>query len=105
MMPMKTECEKWKDALLSAALGSAASELENHLAKCPECMRELTRLRARQQQIDALLPLVARGAGPQPGFEARVVAAAAAPHSPHPPRSSTLSFQWASARPVAALLF
>jgi hypothetical protein len=107
-MPMKTECAKWKDALVNAALaalaGPAAAELEDHLSRCPECARDLTRLRARQQQIDTLLPLVARGAGPQPGFEARVLAAAATLDSLHSPRSPKLWLRWALAGALAALV-
>jgi anti-sigma factor RsiW len=105
MMPMKTECANWKDALLNATLaGSSATELEDHLARCPECARELARLRARQQQIDTLLPLVARGAEPQPGFETRVLAAAAALNASHPPRSPKLWMRWAFAGVMAALV-
>jgi hypothetical protein len=116
IMPMKNECTKWKkkDALLEATLAGSAGlmsdelanrELEDHLSRCPECARDLARLRARQQQIDAVLPLAVRGAGPQPGFETRVLAAAAALDASRRPRSPRLWIwtRWAVAGAVAAL--
>jgi hypothetical protein len=110
MMPMKTECTKWqnKDALVNAAVaapaGSAAAELEDHLSRCPECARDLARLRARQQQIDTLLPLVARDAELEPGFETRVLAAAAALDASRRSRAPRLWMRWALAGAVAALM-
>lgn len=76
---MKHDCEKWNDHLLEAALaGTAAGALEEHLLTCAECAKELAALRARQEHLDALLPLMAQGAEPRAGFHARVLAAAEA---------------------------
>jgi len=76
---MKNDCAKWKEKLLEAALtGTAAGELERHLSSCAGCVKELEALRARREQLDALLPLVARGAEPRAEFGARVLAAAEA---------------------------
>ena len=73
---MKNECAKWKDQLLEAALtGTAAGGLEEHVSKCANCAKELAALRARRERLDALLPLVARGAEPPTEFRARVLAA------------------------------
>jgi anti-sigma factor RsiW len=105
MMPMKTECTKWKDALLNTALaGSADAELESHLTRCAECTRDLARLHARQQQIDTLLPLVARHAGPRPGFEARVLSAVAALDASRQTRSAKRWMRWTLAGATAALV-
>jgi len=74
---MKNECTKWKDHLLEAALTSAAADgLEEHVLKCANCAEELAALRARRERLDALLPLVARGAEPAVEFRSRVLAAA-----------------------------
>lgn len=103
--PMKTECTRWKDALLNAALsGSASAELEDHLSRCPECARDLAQLRTRQQQIDSLLPRVVHGDGPQPGFETRVLAAAAALDVAHQRRSPKPWMRWALVGAIAALV-
>lgn len=76
---MKNDCTKWKDQLLEAALtGTAAGGLEEHVLKCANCAEELAALRARRDRLDALLPLVAKGAEPPAGFRARVLAAAEA---------------------------
>ena len=76
---MKNDCEKWKEQLLEAALtGTAAGGLEGHLFSCASCAKELEVLRARRERLDALLPLVARGAEPSAGYGARVLAAAKA---------------------------
>jgi hypothetical protein len=76
---MNSDCAKWKDRLLEAALtGAAASGLEEHMLKCASCAGELAALRARRERLDALLPLVAQGAEPSPEFRARVLAAAEA---------------------------
>ena len=57
---MKNDCAKWKEKLLEAALtGTAAGELGRHLSSCAGCVKELEALRARREQLDALLPLVA----------------------------------------------
>jgi hypothetical protein len=74
---MKHDCEKYKEALLEAALsGNATGALKEHLWECGDCAKELAALRARQEQLDELLPLLARGAEPSPGFRAGVLAAA-----------------------------
>ena len=76
---MKNECMKWKDQLLEAALaGSAGRDLEQHLQQCADCTGELAALRVRRERMDAMLPLVARGAAPATDFRARVLAAAEA---------------------------
>jgi anti-sigma factor RsiW len=76
---MKNDCTKWKDPLLEAALtGTAAGGLEEHLLKCVRCAGELEALRARRERLDALLPLVARGAEAPAEFRARVLCAAEA---------------------------
>jgi hypothetical protein len=76
---MKKACEKWKDQLLEAALaGARAKGLEEHLRACASCSQELSDLRARKARLDALLPLMAQGAGPSAHFRARVLAAAEA---------------------------
>ncbi len=73
---MKNDCRRWKNELLEAALtGTAAPALEQHLASCAECAEALGALRERRERLDALLPRVARGAEPQPGFGAKVLAA------------------------------
>jgi hypothetical protein len=85
---MKIECAKWKDELLEAALsGVAASGLEEHLLLCASCAEELAALCARREQLDSLLPLVARGAEPPPEFRAQVLAAAAAANEARGARS------------------
>ena len=76
---MKNDCAKYKEPLVEAALtGTALGILEEHLQKCADCARELAALRARRERLDTLLPLVARGAEPPEGFQARVLAAAEA---------------------------
>jgi anti-sigma factor RsiW len=76
---MKKECLKWKNELLEAALtGSARRDLDQHLRQCAACTEELAALRARRERLEAMLPLVARGAAPAPDFRARVLAAAEA---------------------------
>lgn len=73
---MKNACTKWKDALLEAALGETANEqLDHHLSQCEECAAELKMLSARRQQMDALLPRVARAEEPSPNLHARIMAA------------------------------
>ena len=74
---MKIACEKWKDQLVEAALTeTTAKDFEEHLLSCANCSAELDGLRARKSQLDALLPLVARGAEPSADFQSRVLAAA-----------------------------
>ena len=74
---MNNNCSEWKDALLEAALcEKPAPELERHLSGCPACAAGLAQLRARREQLDALLPLAARAPEPSPGFHARVMHAA-----------------------------
>jgi anti-sigma factor RsiW len=76
---MKNDCAKYRDQLLEAALTeSAAGALEMHLQSCSECTTELATLRARREQMDSLLPLLARGAEPSGGFRTQVLAAAGA---------------------------
>jgi len=76
---MNGACEKWKDQLLEAALvGATTKDLEEHLRGCAKCSTELDEVRARAARLDALLPLVARGAEPSADFRARVLAAAEA---------------------------
>jgi hypothetical protein len=73
------KCEKWKDPLREAALtGATAKDLEEHLRSCAKCSAELDEMRARAAQLDALLPLVARGVEPAADFRARVLGAAEA---------------------------
>ena len=75
---MKSACEKWKDPLREAALtGARAKDLEEHLRSCAKCSAELEEVHARAVRLDALLPLVTRGAEPSTDFRARVLAAAA----------------------------
>jgi hypothetical protein len=74
---MKNDCTKWKDQLLETALaGKPQGGLEEHLLHCADCTAELAALRARREQMDALLPFVAQGAEPSPEFRAQVLAAA-----------------------------
>ncbi|HEY6348747.1 MAG TPA: hypothetical protein VI636_04995 [Candidatus Angelobacter sp.] len=76
---MRNACTKWKDPLLEAALTENVNdELRHHLLQCADCAAELQALRARRQQMDALLPLVARAAEPSPNLGARIMAAAEA---------------------------
>lgn len=76
---MMKDCAKYKDELLEAALtGKPGGALEAHLKECADCGMELKALLARRGQLDALLPLVTRGAEPSPEFRARVMAAAEA---------------------------
>src|SRR5258708_10319473 len=83
---MKNDCRRWKNELLEAALtGTAAPALEQHLASCAECAEALGALRERRERLDALLPRVARGADPQPGFGAKVLAASQAAERRRPP--------------------
>ena len=76
---MRNDCTKWREQLLEAALtGTAAGGLEEHVLKCAKCAEQLAALRARRERLDALLPLVARGAEPPAEFRACVLAAAEA---------------------------
>ena len=69
-------CAKWKDPLLEAAVTeTASSALEAHLSLCARCTQQLAVLRAKQERLDALLPLVAQGAEPSEEFRARVLSA------------------------------
>lgn len=99
---MKNTCTKWKDALLEAALGETANEeLDRHLSLCQECATELKALRARRQQMDALLPLIARTAEPSPNLHARITSAAEAGGKRRLPN---LWPRWAMAGAVAAIV-
>jgi hypothetical protein len=76
---MKNACEKWKDPLREAALtGTTPKDLEEHMRSCAKCSAELDEVRARAARLDAMLPLVARGAESSADFRARVLVAAAA---------------------------
>jgi hypothetical protein len=76
---MKSECMKYKDLLLEAALNGAANgTLDEHLRQCGDCAVELQALRARREKMDALLPLLAGKAELSAGFRAQVLAAAEA---------------------------
>ena len=60
---------------MEAALGEKASnELDAHLSQCGNCTSELTRLRARRERLDALLPSLA-GAEPSADLTNRILAA------------------------------
>jgi hypothetical protein len=73
---MKSECTHWKDRLLEAALLPAQDlDLQRHLASCEGCTRELESLKARRKKMDALLPLIMRGAQPSEHLGARIVEA------------------------------
>jgi hypothetical protein len=73
---MKNECVERKDELLEAALTqNLAPELQQHLLACAGCAEELSILRARQEQLDALLPRVTQEAHLSPDFRSRVLAA------------------------------
>lgn len=75
---MKSDCTKWRDQLLEAALaGTAEGKLAQHVAKCRECSAALEELRARRERLEVLLPLMAR-AEPSAEFRARVLNAAEA---------------------------
>ena len=74
---MKNACKERRDQLLEAALtGVMMDDLGEHLRTCTNCSIELDDLQARKERLDALLPLVARGAEPSEDFRARVLAAA-----------------------------
>lgn len=76
---MKNPCEEWQEALREAALtGASTPDLSAHLQGCANCSETLKDLEARKTQLDTLLPMLAREAGPSPGFRARVLAAAEA---------------------------
>jgi hypothetical protein len=73
---MKSACKEWKDQLLEAALTEVMTpDFEEHLRTCANCSTELGDARARKARLDALLPLVARGADPSADFRSRVLAA------------------------------
>jgi hypothetical protein len=84
---MNSECRKWKDQLLDAALSDARDgEFQKHLATCSKCAEELELLRARAVKMDAMLPLIASGADLQEYFAARVLHAANSATEALPPR-------------------
>jgi len=102
---MNRACEKWKDALLEAALsGTLAIELSSHLEGCPACCFELKTLEARRAQLDQILPLVAQTAEPSPDFRSRVLARA---YAPWRESSSRMWRRWvfAGSTAVAVALF
>lgn len=99
---MKNACKKWQEALLEAAISRRASgELEEHLSRCPVCSAELGRLRARNEKVELLLPLLASTAAPSPSLGARILAAAEA--SPTRPRFG-LGRVWAFGGAAAVIL-
>ena len=72
---MNKTCAKWRDQLLEAALGEKASdELDTHLSRCGDCAAELTRLHARRERLDALLPSLG-GAEPSADLTNRILGA------------------------------
>jgi len=76
---MTNACSKWRDQLLEAALtGTVAVQFEDHMKTCAGCAAELEALRARREQMETLLPLVARDAELPADFLARVVTRAEA---------------------------
>ncbi|HEY0703576.1 MAG TPA: hypothetical protein VGD60_12490 [Candidatus Acidoferrales bacterium] len=69
--------------MVEAALtGKPNGFLDEHLRQCSDCANEFKELQARREKMDALLPLVANGAEPHPGFRAQVLAAAEAASAP-----------------------
>jgi anti-sigma factor RsiW len=99
---MKSQCAKWKEQLLDAALEQTENvELESHLRNCSDCARELAVLRMRQKKLDDLLPLLLRGVEPPPEFRARLLAAAEAGTEP---RGLSRGWLWLVAGVVSALL-
>lgn len=98
---MTNDCAKYRDQLLEAALtANIGRVLESHLRNCTSCTAELAALRERRGRMDALLPLVARGAQPSDGFRTQVLSAAAATD---PQRSRPWKI-WALAGVTVALL-
>jgi anti-sigma factor RsiW len=71
---MKTNCEKWNEAMLEAALSDHGNpQLDEHLRACPSCAQELLVFRAARQRMDALLPKLANEASPREQFSAQVL--------------------------------
>jgi hypothetical protein len=76
---MNNACMKWNDHLLEAALAEVTdSGLRDHLSQCAGCAARLQALRARREQMDTLLPLLARPAGIPPDLYTRTMGAAEA---------------------------
>ena len=95
---MTANCAKFKDLLLEAAVsGTTPDPLAQHLRQCPACGQEFAALRERRDRMDALLPLLARGAELSPDFRARVLTAAAAAEPARP----RLAWVWALAGAAA----
>jgi hypothetical protein len=102
---MKNDCTKWKDALLEAALtGIGEESLEEHVLDCANCAEQLAALRVRREQLDRLLPLVAQGAQPSPGFRARLLATAWSGSEAKPGRWRVWGLCGAMAMTVATLI-
>jgi anti-sigma factor RsiW len=102
---MNNDCSQRKEQLLDAALsGSVGSDLAEHLHSCPACSKQFAALRAKREQLDALLPLVAQGADPSPGFRARVLAAAETAAVPSAARPWRLARFSAAMAAIAAML-
>lgn len=73
---MKNDCAKWKDQLLESALTkTVATDLQEHLSRCPGCSEELAALCARRERLDALLPFAAQVPELPAGFRTRVMTA------------------------------
>lgn len=71
-----TSCSNFRDQLLDAALGAAASpELESHLAGCQACTTALAELRSASLQMDEGVRELVRNIEPSPAFRARVLSA------------------------------
>jgi anti-sigma factor RsiW len=102
---MNNDCSQRKDLLMDAALtGTVGSDLAEHLRTCADCSAEFAVLRAKREQLDALLPLVAQGADLSPGFHARVLAAAETTAVSTTPRHWRLARLSAAMAAVAAML-
>ena len=71
---MKPCKDWWRERLAEHALGAPASDaLESHLKECPRCVGALIEQRARAEQIDAGIRLLA-ASEPSPQSAARVLA-------------------------------
>ena len=110
---MKSDCTRWKDRLLDAALTGSTDTtreaaaiddgLERHLRDCRECSQQLMGLRERRQRMDSLLPMIAAGAELRPGFSERVLSAIKAGNHATPARSRRFR-NWALAAAGAAAM-
>lgn len=103
---MTNGCPDRKDQLLEAALREEpATELAEHLKRCSECAGALAELQQRREQLDRLLPFIARGAELPADFRARVLSAAeATKRTPRPWRRWLLVGSAVAAAAVLVLL-